>query len=177
MVLALSIDANDRDAWQDAASPSIEKCSFGDATWNDSGGYQWSLPVPLGATILDARMSVFSAGHGGAAAEYTVVIHVEDVDDATAFENVVDHILLRDYWGTVVSWTIPSTGLPVGNWSDSPPLSTLIQHVVDRSGWQSGNYVGLGIWGTTDAGGANEVIRDYHVDPTQAAVLNVTYVP
>lgn len=133
--------------------------------------------MPPGAIILAAHLSVFSQGHGGAATGYTVVIHAEDVDDATAFENVVGHILLRDYWGTVVSLTIPATGLPVGNWSDSPPLAALIQHVVARSGWQSGNYVGLGIWGTTGSGGANEVIRDYCSNPTQAAVLNVPYLP
>lgn len=176
-VLELPIEANDRDAWEDGVDWAIATCIFGDIGWGDRAGYQWGLPVPPGATILEAHFSVFSLGRSGATGAYTVEIAVEDVADAAAFEDAYGQIIDRAYWGATVTWSIPADGLAPGDWSDSPPIDALVQHVVDRGDWQAGNHVGLAVRGTSTVGNANEQVRDYAADPALAAVLHVTYVP
>ncbi|GAH72397.1 unnamed protein product, partial [marine sediment metagenome] len=55
----VQIGANNRDAWDDVSSGSLNQCYFGDADWWDAGGYQWSLSIPQGATIDVAYLSVY----------------------------------------------------------------------------------------------------------------------
>jgi len=173
----LQIGANDRDAWDDSASGSLDSCPFGDSTWQDAGGYQWSLPIPKDSIIENAYVSVYSTTHGGATGAYTARIRVENVDNAAAFNGAADNIYNRTYWTTTVDWSIPENGLPTGQYSNSPSIKDLVQHIVNRGGWTENNYICIAIWGQTSAGGANEVIYDFSANPDNAAKLHVEYTP
>jgi hypothetical protein len=75
------VAANNRDAWDDSSSGSLNACLFGDSTWNDAGGYQFAVTIPQGATITSAKLKVYSASHSGATGTYTARINIEDVDN------------------------------------------------------------------------------------------------
>jgi hypothetical protein len=49
------VAANNRDAWDDTSSGSLNACLFGDSTWSDAGGYQFAVTIPQGATITSAK--------------------------------------------------------------------------------------------------------------------------
>jgi len=169
------VPTNNRDAWDDGTGGSIGSCFFGDASWQDAGGYQFAVTIPQNATILSAALNVYSAGHDGGSGSYTAGIRVQDVDNAAAFTGAANNIRGRTYWGTRVNWTIPAGGLPTGTWSNSPNVKDLVQHIVSRPGWSSGNYLCIAIWGQTGAGGCSEAIKDYSSNPSSAAKLDVTY--
>jgi hypothetical protein len=171
------IPANDRDAWDDVSSGDINSSEFGDSQWQDAGGYQWPVNIPQGAKIISARVKVYSTQHQGATtSDYTARIRVEDVENASAFTGRPNDIYNRTFHTTTVDWTIPATGLLTNTWNESPDIKDLIQHVVNKTGWSSGNYLSVAIWGeTTNGTGSLELINDYNSDPSLAAQLEVTY--
>ena len=167
--------SNDRDAWDDTSSGSLNMCYFGDAAWWDAGGYQWAINIPQGATIISAKLQVYSTTHNGTTGSYTAGLRIEDVGNALPFTGTANNIRGRTYWGTTVDWIIPTGGLPTGTWNESPDIKDLIQHVVNRGDWSSGNYLNVTIWGQSSSGGSAEFINDYFSDSNLAAKLEVTY--
>ncbi|NIQ91673.1 MAG: DUF2341 domain-containing protein, partial [Deltaproteobacteria bacterium] len=171
------ISANDRDAWDDTSSGSLNSSIFGDSQWSDAGGYQWAVNIPQGATITSAKVRVYPTSHGGSTtSSYTARIRVEDTDNASAFTGAPNDIYTRTYWGTTIDWTIPAAGLPINTWSESPDITGLIQHIVNKGTWSPGNYLSIAIWGETVNGtGCNEGVTDYNTNASLAAQLEVTY--
>lgn len=176
--LEVSVAANDRDGVDDGGSnASLDQCYFSSQAWGDAGGYQWALPIPQGATIHNAQVRVYSQWHGqsGNSVAYDARIHVEDTDTAAAFDGSVGDIRNRTFWSTTVDWAIPATGLPTFQWSNSPPITHLVQHVVNRSGWMPGSFLSIAIWGTTGGVGCAEGVTDYDEDVPHATRLYVEY--
>jgi hypothetical protein len=169
------ISANDRDAWDDSNNGDIDSCYFSDSLWSDAGGYQWAVTIPQGTTINSAKVRVNPWLTGGCSVSYVVSISVEDLDNAAPFTGAANEIYSRTYWGTTVEWTIPAGGLPADSWSESSDIAELIQHVIDKPGWSSGNYLSIAIWGVTDVGGCNDHVTDYSINPDNAAQLEVSY--
>jgi hypothetical protein len=169
------VAANERDAWDDTSSGNLSSCIFGDSGWSDAGGYQFAVTIPQGATITSAKLQVYSASHSGATGAYTARISIEDVDNASAFDGTPNDIYGRSYYITTVDWSIPAAGLDTGTWSDSPDIKDLIQHIVSKTGWSSGNYLSIGVWGVTSNGGCSEEIRDFNAGSSFAPKLEITY--
>jgi hypothetical protein len=167
------VTANNRDAWSDGGSCDLGEAYFGDSDWGDAGAYQFAATIPQGATIVSATLELYSATHSGATGAYTAGIRVENVDNAAAFTCSGDDIYGRSYWSTTVNWSIPSAGLPSNQYSSSPDITSLIQQIVNRSGWSSGNYINLAVWGESSAGGCIEYISGY--GSGNAPKLTVTY--
>ncbi len=101
-------------------------------------GLQFPLHVPQGAAITSAYLRVEAAsdsnGYPG------MRIFVADEDNVAAFTS--EPTLLPDKYNwtnTSVYWR-PTTWLANGRY-DTPDISALIQDVVSRPGWQSGNYI------------------------------------
>jgi len=170
------ISAGDRNAWDDSFSGSINLCDFGDAFWQDSCGLAWAVTIPPKAKILSAKVRAYSNNHVGNAGAYTARIRVEDVDSAAVFTGAPNNVQGRTYWSTTIDWSIPAGGLPFPAWSESPDITNLIQHIVDRSGWASGNFINIAIWGQTNAGGGG-AFENISPFPTNPAELVVTYLP
>jgi hypothetical protein len=138
------VTASNRDAWSDGSSCDLGEAYFGDSYWGDAGAYQFAVTIPQGATIVSATLELYSGTHSGETRAYTAGIRVENVDNAAAFTcSSGNDIHGRSYWSTTVDWLIPSDGLPSGQYSSSPDITSLIQQIVNRSGWSSGNYLNL----------------------------------
>jgi hypothetical protein len=167
------IDANNRDGWDDGSNASLDTCYFGTLSWSDVGGYQWTLALEHGTVIHDAYVSLYSYGPGSSHVAYDAEIRVEDVDDAAPFTSAPDNIYNRGWWSTSVAWSIPQAGLPANQWSNTPSIKALVQHVLDRPGWSAGHHLSISIRGKTGNTGCSEHIADFHEDSTKAAVLHV----
>jgi hypothetical protein len=101
-------------------------------------GIQFPLYVPQGAAVTSAILQVEavsdSTGYPG------MRIYVADEDNVAAFTSGYPLLPDRYDWvNTSVYWR-PTTWSANGRYS-TPELADLIQEVVARPGWQSGNYI------------------------------------
>ena len=96
------------------------------------------LPIPRGARILDAWVQ-FQAD-GSLSATTSLAIEAQAVDDAPAFTRTAADVSSRPRSSASVTWTPPSwTSGDQGEAQRTPSLVSLVQEVVDRTGWVSGN--------------------------------------
>ena len=104
-------------------------------------GQRWSATLPQGCVIDSATMQIYV--YSTSTDDADVDICGEDVDSAPAYNSGL-HLTSRTKTSASVTWT--QTGLGIG-WKTSPELKTIIQELVDRPGWSSGNYIGLMFFG------------------------------
>lgn len=159
-------------------------------TWDDTGAYYQlgrsttdangegnpfvhfsSILIPPKAKIMSAILQVraYDTRSG------TTVIHTikgEAADNPTAATS-------SNYWSktrttATVSWTVPiMTG---GTWYDSSDISTIVQEIVDRSGWARGNAMQFFIEFTSSPNTTYRRISSYNEAAANATKLIVDYV-
>lgn len=117
------------------------------------GGFRFpAVALAQGVTVLAASVqftcAVTSTGAGADAA--IVVISGEDVDDAAQFAAANENISGRTTTTATVTWVLPpSTGADAWVANDrgpnqrTPNLREIIQEIVDRAGWASGQDIAL----------------------------------
>ena len=66
-----------------------------------------------------------------------IAIHCESADDATAFSATARNLSTRPRTRTAVAWKVPSWS--GGTVHSAPDVAAVLQEVVDRNGWSSGN--------------------------------------
>lgn len=112
------------------------------------GGMRWTdISIPKNATIDSAYLALWGRGIYGVIPE--TFIEGEDADNAITFSTVDDY-KDRDRTSAVVSWT-PSEWL-LSNWNTSSDIKSVIQEIVNRTGWVSGNALVL-FWRDADGWG------------------------
>ena len=125
------------------------------------------INIPQGATITAASLEfVTDVAHSAAA---TVSIRAQDSDYATTFTAASYDISNRPETSASVTWNMGSWDT-VGETHTSPDLSTVVQEVVDRFGWQPNNAMAFLITGS----GIREA-ESYDGAPAQAPLLHVEY--
>lgn len=108
--------------------------------WTMVGARFLGVPVPQGATIESASVSFQS--NSDLSGSLVMAIAAEDVDDAATFGDA--HTTYDAYSAkttAVAEWTVGAW--TTGNWFQSADISTVIQEIVDREGWASGNDIVL----------------------------------
>jgi hypothetical protein len=126
---SVSITSNDLELTADGATQQIVGARFN------------GLSIPQGAVITSATIEFAPRTQGGSgtgAGNPTFNIQGENVDNASAFTTAANDIGARSLTTASVSWN-PSGTWTVGTPVQSPSLSGLVQEVVNRSGWTSGN--------------------------------------
>jgi hypothetical protein len=129
------------------------------------------VPLPPGATIVSAGLQ-FHASEPGSA---PTLLYVEGqlADDAEAFRATDDDLGDRRRSVTRVAWSPPA-------WTDagaagaaqrSPDVAAVIQEIIDRPGWSSGNALALLVTGS-----GQRVADAFEKDPSRAPRLEVVYV-
>ena len=96
-----------------------------------------NVTIPAGSTISAAKLKVdFLSG-----TERTFQINGYDLDNVSQPSAASDgnH---SNYTTANSSWTIPASAAV----HDSPEIKTIVQEIVDRSGWASGNAMMFSIW-------------------------------
>ncbi|MCP5013773.1 MAG: hypothetical protein GY938_00650, partial [Ketobacter sp.] len=107
---------------------------------NSSANFRWnsgvsfpSVTIPQGATIDVAYLTIVPNSTSVDDADCT--IYCEDVDDADDYSTTAD-VTDRTLTTANVSWVAGSLGASAVN---TPSLVTIVQEVVDRGSWASGN--------------------------------------
>jgi hypothetical protein len=94
-----------------------------------------SIGVPQGATVTEAYIKFIS--RNSRTDDTDVVIYAEDVDDASTYSNSSNNLTGRTKTSAFSNWAL-------ADWSSdqayySPELKNLVQEVVNRESWSSGN--------------------------------------
>lgn len=102
----------------------------------------YDVDIPVGATILQAWVDFVCSGEFSPPdTPVNVDIYGDDADDSAIFSTEVDYNG-RTRTAAFVSWNnIPHWIL--GNTYSTPEVKTIIQEVIDRVGWASGNHISL----------------------------------
>ncbi|MDX1404915.1 MAG: DUF6701 domain-containing protein, partial [Woeseiaceae bacterium] len=190
------VNASTDDAEQRVASPFDMDLSSSDLELHDSGGdgyvgMRWTgVTIPQGATIDDARIQfhVDEIATPESSEALTVTFVGEDVDNASTFTSTASDISDRFANETTASvdWAIP-TWVAIddeGAAQLSADLSPIVQEIVDRGTWSSGNAMVIMIkaWSGTgertaesengEATAAPELQIDYTTGGSQATIID-----
>ncbi len=148
------------------------------------GGFRFTPSVPQGARVLRAYIQFTSSttiGGSGIAA-CTVTIWCQSADNAAAFTTASKNVTNRPKTSQSVSWNLPSSA--GGNaWllgdrglnQRTPDLRHVLQEVLDRAGWASGNGLAFLLHQTDGGLGARQVAARDHAT-LAPATLTLRYV-
>lgn len=127
-----------------------------------------SVTIPQGATINSAKITLNPIQNDADTPDVT--IKGIDEDNTASFSSDPTG---RDTTTATVNWTIPSTteDVPI----DSPSIVTIVQEIVDRVGWTSGNAMGFLIDDNGSASNEQVSFDSYDNTPAKAALLTVNY--
>lgn len=135
-----------------------------------------TVAIPVGAVIQSASLTLVASGSDSAGTVRSKIRAV-DADSATVPANdAAFHA--PGYTTAVVNWdAIPAW--TNGTSYTSPDISTVIQEIVDRAGWVSGNSIVL-LWDdldqrSTQSSGVVRRGQSYNNAPANAPVLTVGY--
>ena len=100
-----------------------------------------NIAIPRGARINYACLELCAALDDGS--QVRSKLHGQDTDDALSFSTLQDFdsrpwTSACVYWDDIPAWK-------TGSWYTSPDISVILQEIVDRSNWQSGNSIVV-IW-------------------------------
>ncbi|MCL5433014.1 MAG: hypothetical protein M1524_02765 [Patescibacteria group bacterium] len=107
-----------------------------------SGMRYQNVIIPQGATIISADLTFTSTDSQAGTAANTKIMG-EAIDNAPSFQNIsyttfnsLPRTSSKVTWKPIPAWT-------AGNTYSSPDISAIIQEIVNRPGWQSGNSLSL----------------------------------
>ena len=122
--------------------------------------------IGQGDTIDAATMVIFAVGSD----DVNVDIFGNDVDDAANFSDEAD-VTDRTLTAASVAWTADSLGFGA---ETSPEIKTVIQEIVNRASWASGNALVTMFRGKSDVAKIL-VMRSYEGFAAQAAKLDIDF--
>lgn len=128
--------------------------------------------VPKNAQIAKAYLHWIARAASGANPTLTYSYH--DSDDAPAFAASNANISARSLGATTVSQTITEAWV-VGREYISADIGTIIQAIVNRSGWVEGNALAIIISGTTDGANPQRDAYSYDGSSVEAPYLMIEY--
>lgn len=98
--------------------------------------------IAQGTTIDSAFLMVYLTEKIGGTAtpgdDVAMYIIGQDADDADTFSTHEDYFVTRSYTSAIIEHTVPGN-TTVSAWYTFPDIKTIIQEIVDRGSWASGN--------------------------------------
>jgi len=125
------------------------------------------IAVPQGALITGATLEFRT--HAADTGACSLRIEGEAADDAAPFAASAGNLSARARTAAHADWTVPGWQT-IGKQRASPDLAPVLQELVDRPGWQSGNAAAFLI-----SGSGRRVATSRDTDPARAPVLHVRY--
>lgn len=125
------------------------------------------VTIPSGATITNAYVT-FTTDEVTTDA-CNLVVYGQDSDNAAQFTTSSSDISSRAKTSSSVNWT-PSGWSVVGGTQNSPNLTSIVQEIVDRGGWSSGNSLAIVITGS-----GKRTAESYNGSSSAAPLLHVEY--
>lgn len=104
-----------------------------------SGGFRFSgATIPVGATINSATLELYE--DAGGSDPVNLDLFAEDVDNSNDFAGTAD-VINRTRTTATTNWNMVSAS--TSDWNTSPDIASLVQEVVNRAGWSSGNAISI----------------------------------
>lgn len=126
-----------------------------------ANNWRWGLvrfqnvPIPQGATIDTASIGIVW-GYDNIA--FDVNLYGEAVDNSTTLTGTLNEISSKPRTTSVVRWTSTSV---YSVFTRSPNIASIIQEIVNRPGWTSGNALSIIIQGLSTGGNPGGLAYDY----------------
>ncbi|MCI5166919.1 MAG: DUF4091 domain-containing protein [Candidatus Electrothrix sp. GM3_4] len=142
-----------------------------DDSSNQTVGMRFTgINIPAGVTIQNAYIQ-FKCDETSTVST-NLTIHVQDTDNAEAFSTSSHDVSSRATTSASASWAPAAwnTVSEAGPNQRTPELKALLQEVVDRDGWHSGNDIVIIMTGS-----GTRTAEAYDGDNTGAALLHVEY--
>jgi len=127
-----------------------------------------NIQVPAGKVITSAYIE-FEVDETDSGTT-DVYIRAEDIDDAPAFTTTNSNLSSRTPTSEFAYWSIPAWNT-TSQKQNSVDISNVIQEVVDRGGWSTGNDIAIIITG----GNGTRTAEAYEGESANAATLYITY--
>lgn len=135
-----------------------------------SGARFTNVDIPFHVRITDAALLLYRTYHPAAFPAVTLKIEGAALDNAPGFASLPPLQMPRTVAQT--AWTVTSAQ-PL-DWTASPDLRSIVQEVVNRPAWQSGNALALLLTSDPANAGYFDTVA-YEGNPVSAAKLRVTY--
>jgi hypothetical protein len=129
-----------------------------------------NVTVPSGAIVLGATIQFRAGAASSGPAQLTLQGQADD--NPTTFVALRQSISFRPRTAAAVSWTPPSWESPgeAGAAQRTADLTSVIQEIIDRPGWASGNALAIIITGT-----GHRVATSHEAGDYGAALLHIEY--
>jgi hypothetical protein len=131
------------------------------------------LSIPQGATIASANIQ-FTANAAGATA-VNLTINGEAADNAATYANTTNNISSRTTTGASVNWIPGAWTAGATTNATTPDLKSIVQEIVNRAGWSSGNSMAFVISNNTTTSPNRRIARAFDNSSGGAPVLTVAY--
>lgn len=148
-------------------SSDLEMADDGSSKPNQTVGMRFSnMNIPQGAVINNAyiEFTVDDSDSGPS----SLNINGEATDNAQSFSSSNGNISGRAVTGASTSWA-PGAWTS-GQTHNSPDLSAVVQEIVNRAGWASGNAIAMIVTGSGE-----RTAHSYDGEPTMAPILHVEF--
>ena len=172
-VLEVRVAASDSDAEESG----IGVVTLTDATLDLGGLYRLTglrfanLTIPKGAPITRAYIEFAADGQDTAPTIFT--IEGVAADNAPAFTTAPFNLLLTNTYSTPkVNWVVDYPWVTVDQVHQTAELKSIVQKIVDRSGWAPGNAMAFIISNNDDV---FRKAKSWNADPNKAPKLRVEY--
>lgn len=135
------------------------------------------ITIPQGATISSAKITFTARNTLYQSYPQNINLKIQGIAEDNTAEFVAspeDSARTRTKTTASVTWSgnvSESAGVPF----DTPSITTIIQEIVDRAGWSSGNALALFISDNGSASGKYLEVLEYNDDTTKAALLTIEY--
>ncbi|MCG3204080.1 MAG: hypothetical protein KCHDKBKB_00783 [Elusimicrobia bacterium] len=130
-----------------------------------------NITIPKGATIQSAYLR-FAGDSDLSGTEVTPIIYGEDADSSSTFTTTNSDISNRTLTTASTNWPISSsTHMAI---TSTPDIKTIVQEVIDRAGWSSGNNISFIVDCLSDTTLVARFIS-YNGQPYSSAMLHVEY--
>jgi len=167
-------------AYWELASNNIQAGADAAPNYQYGAGMRFAdVTIPKGATIIAAYLTL-TCGYATAATVANTKISAEGIDNAPTFADdaaVFDtrfgnHTTARPVWNAIPAWTVDTE-------YQSPEIKTVIQEIVNRAGWVSGNAIAI-FWedyddDSTHVALARRICYAYDGDSDKAPKLHIEY--
>lgn len=156
----------------DLDSSDLELTEDGSSNQQVVGMRFQNVDVPAGATILSAYLEFETDETSSTATALT--FYGQAADDPLTFEAVTNNILTRPKTTASVDWS-PEAWNTVSEKHQTPNIASIVQEIVNRGGWASGNSMVFIVEGSGtrvaksydgEAGNAPLLVIEWTTDPT-----------
>lgn len=165
--LSLQVGASSDDARENSGTVGLTGTSINTSAVYRQLGFRWpGATVPRSATIASAVVSFYVTSTSNDTPNGATV-GVQDADNAATFTTTSNDISGRALTGTV-TWS----GSNIGAGWHTVDVTSLVQAVVNRAGWVSGNALAVVVQGVS---GTDLSITTWDGTPANAAKLDIEY--